>query len=75
MLLEYPDGNKWQLVVLHFAAEFVDGNIAAKEETINVGYFSLAETSNLDIGAFDRQRIEDGFNLQKQPFIRNNIRI
>jgi ADP-ribose pyrophosphatase YjhB (NUDIX family) len=75
LLVEYPDGNQWQLIILHFAAEFVNGNIAAREETINVGYFSLAETFNLDIGAFDRQRIKDGFNLQNQPFIRNDIRI
>jgi ADP-ribose pyrophosphatase YjhB (NUDIX family) len=75
MLLEYPDGNQWQLVVLHFATEFVSGNIAARDETINAGYFSLAEISNLDISNFDRQRIEDGFTLQNQPFIRNDIRI
>lgn len=75
MLLQYEDGNKWQIVVLHFAAQIVDGNIAVSNESINVGYFSLAETMNLEISEFDRQRIKDGFNFQKRPFIRNNIRI
>ena len=28
ILLEYPDGNKWQLVVLHFEAITIDGELA-----------------------------------------------
>ena len=75
MLLEYPDGNKWQLVVLHFAANIIGGNITPSDETTDVGYFSLAEIAKMNIDDFDRQRIADGFDFHGQSFVRDSIRI
>ncbi len=72
ILLTYPDGNEWQLVVLHFLAEKTDGNIAADDETIDVGYFTLEETSKMDIGGFDRQRIADGFAFRGRSLVRDS---
>ncbi len=69
-LLEYPDGNRWQLVVLHFAAEVVDGDFRTSNETTEVNYFSHIETKDLDMGKLDRQRIEDGFAAKTMAIIR-----
>lgn len=69
-LLVYPDGNRWQLVVLHFAAEPIPGELAPGVETTEVGYFTGPEIELLEMGSFDRQRVNDGFAAQDQPFIR-----
>jgi ADP-ribose pyrophosphatase YjhB (NUDIX family) len=74
ILLEYADGNKWQLVVLHFVAQAASGELGLSDETTNVGFFSLEEAANLDISPFDRQRIADGLANQEAAFIRDNIR-
>jgi len=69
-LLEYPDGTRYQLVVLHFAAEPIGGDVSTSDETTEVGYFSLSDIEHLDIGDFDRQRIADGFAAQTAAFVR-----
>lgn len=69
-LLEYPDGNRYQLVVLHFAAETTGGELAVGDETTEVGYFSRADVEHMDVGDFDRQRIADGFAASADTFVR-----
>jgi len=61
LLLEYSDGNKWQLVVFHFDAELVSGELRLSEETTEFGYFSLSEINVLDMNGLDRKRVVDGF--------------
>jgi ADP-ribose pyrophosphatase YjhB (NUDIX family) len=61
LLLEYSDGNKWQLVVFHFDAEFVKGELRPSEETTEFGFFSLSEVNALDMNGLDRKRVLDGF--------------
>lgn len=61
LLLEYPDGNKWQLVVLHFEAEAVRGELTLEDETTEFGYFSLNEANRLEMNSLDRKRVIDGF--------------
>lgn len=73
VLLEYPDGNKWQLVVLHFLAEHIEGTAAPNDETIEVGYFSAEEITKMDVGEFDRQRINDGLAFQNRTFIKSDL--
>lgn len=46
LLLEYPDGNRWQLVVLHFEAEPVGGDLAPSNESIEVRYFAQPEIAH-----------------------------
>lgn len=75
LLLEYPDGNKWQLIVLHFAAEIVGGKISIGDETTAVGFFTVAEMATMDLGPFDRRRVNDGFAFQKSTFIRDELHI
>jgi ADP-ribose pyrophosphatase YjhB (NUDIX family) len=62
-LLEYADGNKWQLVVLHFEAEFVRGQLTPSEETIEFGFFSLPEIVDLNMSSLDRKRVLDGLEI------------
>ncbi len=45
-LLEYPDGNRLQLVVLHFEATAVDGNLRPSEESTDPQFFAQQETTN-----------------------------
>jgi ADP-ribose pyrophosphatase YjhB (NUDIX family) len=69
-LLEYPDGNRIQLVVLHFLAEPVGGNLRVSNETTELKYYSRNEIEDLDIIELDSQRIKDSFAFQKTAMIR-----
>ena len=73
ILLEYPDGNRLQLVVLHFAAQPVGETLRTSEETTEVGYFSRADIERMDMGGFDRQRIDDAFAAQAAAFVRDDF--
>jgi ADP-ribose pyrophosphatase YjhB (NUDIX family) len=69
LLLEYADGNKWQLVVLHFEALLVGGELELSQETSEISYFSQTEAEQLEMGPLSRQRMLDGFTRQEQPVI------
>jgi ADP-ribose pyrophosphatase YjhB (NUDIX family) len=71
ILLEYPDGNRYQIVALYFAAEPIGGELHPSSETTEVGYFSLDEIQHLEMGRFDRQRVADAFARQEAAFIRD----
>ncbi len=74
-LLVYADGNRWQLVVLHFEAEPVGGDAQAADETTAIGYFSAEEAADLDMGGLDRQRIADAFADQTATLVRDDFDI
>jgi ADP-ribose pyrophosphatase YjhB (NUDIX family) len=67
--VEYPDGNRWQIVVLHFEAEPVGGTLLAGDETTEVGYFTVAEAEQLDMNPLDRRCVLDGFARQTAAFV------
>ncbi len=69
-LVEYPDGNRVQIVALSFEAEICGGNLAATREVSEYGYFSLAEVSNLELMLNHHQRILDAFEARSEAFIR-----
>jgi ADP-ribose pyrophosphatase YjhB (NUDIX family) len=73
VLAEYPDGNSLQLVVLHFAAESIGGELQTGEETTAVRYVSRKEIERLDMSGFNRQRVEDAFAAQLTPFVREDF--
>jgi 8-oxo-dGTP pyrophosphatase MutT (NUDIX family) len=73
VLLEYADGNRWQLVVLHFEAEPLGGSLAAGDETSELGYFTPAEVEGLDMGALDRLRTLDAFTGQAGALVRDRF--
>jgi ADP-ribose pyrophosphatase YjhB (NUDIX family) len=70
MLLEYPDGNRFQMVVLHFVAEPIAGDPAISDETTAVGYYTKDEVESMAMGEIDRARIVDSFAAQAAAFIR-----
>ena len=71
ILLEYPDGNRYQIVALYFAAEPTGGELRPSSETTEVGYFSPGEIEHLEMGKFDRQRVADAFARQEAALIRD----
>lgn len=75
LLLEYSDGNKWQLVVFHFDAELVSGELKPSEETIEFGFFSLSEINVLDMSGLDRKRVLDGFARLQNAIINDDFDI
>ena len=69
-LVEYPDGNRVQIVALNFEAQVVGGEIKTTHEVSEYGYFSQAEIDTLDLMVNHRQRILDAFEQQQDAFIR-----
>jgi 8-oxo-dGTP pyrophosphatase MutT (NUDIX family) len=66
----YSDGNKFQIVALHFEAEVTGGELGLSDETTDVGYFTLEEMEGLEMFARHKERIIDTFARQKEAFIR-----
>src|ERR1051325_5735237 len=48
-LTVYPDGNKFQIIALHFEVEVIDGELGLSNETTDFGYFTLEEIEQLEI--------------------------
>jgi ADP-ribose pyrophosphatase YjhB (NUDIX family) len=72
-LLVYPDGNRWQLVVLHFEAEPIGGTLAASDETVAVQFHTPEEAASLPMGEFDRLRVDDAFAYQGAAIIHDTF--
>jgi 8-oxo-dGTP pyrophosphatase MutT (NUDIX family) len=70
MLVSYPDGNRYQIVALTFAAEVAAGQPAVSNETTAWGWYAPAEFDALDIMAHHRLRLADVFAGQPEAFIR-----
>ena len=68
-LLEYPDGNNWQLVSFYFEVTVTGGELTLSEETTDIRYFSQSETKNLEMNPLDRRRIVDGYTGKEQTVI------
>jgi ADP-ribose pyrophosphatase YjhB (NUDIX family) len=73
ILLEYPDGNRWQLVILHFEAKTLDGELCQSDETTALQFYAQSEISELDMGLLDRFRVADAYANQASTIIRNDF--
>ena len=69
-LVEYPDGNRVQIVALNFEAQVIGGEMTTTREVSEYGYFNQADLAALDLMANHHQRILDAFEHQPQAFIR-----
>ena len=69
-LIEYPDGNRFHLVALHYEAKIIGGELTTSNETTDFGYYSLPEMKKLDMLEIHMERIEDSFTGQSQAFMR-----
>ena len=58
-LVIYVDGNKVQIVAIHFEAEVAGGTLGLSNETSDFGYFSLEEMKGLEMLGHHKKRIED----------------
>lgn len=58
-LVMYVDGNKVQIVALHFEAEVTGGELGLSDETSAFGWFSLEEMEGMEMLGHHKKRIED----------------
>jgi 8-oxo-dGTP pyrophosphatase MutT (NUDIX family) len=58
-LVMYVDGNKVQIVAIHFEAEIIGGILGLSNETSDFGWFSLEEMEGLEMLGHHKKRIED----------------
>ena len=69
-LVVYPDGNKVQVVALHFEAEVISGEPGLSNETTDFGYFSLAELEVLEFLGRHKERIFDTVKNDSEAVIK-----
>jgi ADP-ribose pyrophosphatase YjhB (NUDIX family) len=69
-LVEYPDGNRYQIVALNFEAEPIGGALTISDETTDYGYFSWDEITRMDVMETHVERLTDVFSGQPAPFVR-----
>lgn len=58
-LVIYQDGNKVQIVALHFEVEVTGGSLGLSNETSGFGWFSLQEMNGVEMLGHHKKRIED----------------
>jgi 8-oxo-dGTP pyrophosphatase MutT (NUDIX family) len=74
-LIEYPDGNRVQIISLCFEAAPTGGDpdpaaLSTNHEVNQFGFFTLAEAQALEMMENHKLRILDAFSGQKEAFIR-----
>jgi ADP-ribose pyrophosphatase YjhB (NUDIX family) len=69
-LVEYPDGNRYQIVALNFEVEPIGGALAISDETTDYGYFSWEEIGQMDVMETHVERLTDVFSGHPSPFVR-----
>jgi ADP-ribose pyrophosphatase YjhB (NUDIX family) len=69
-LVEYPDGNRYQIVALNFEVEPIGGALAISDETTDYGYFSWEEIGQMDVMETHVERLTDVFSGHPAPFVR-----
>jgi 8-oxo-dGTP pyrophosphatase MutT (NUDIX family) len=70
MLVIYPDGNKVQVVAMHFEVEVTGGIAGLSNEVSDFGYFSLDEMEKLEFLGRHRERILDTYERHGEPVIK-----
>lgn len=69
-IIEYADGNRYQLVSFNFEAKPVGGSLGLSDETTDYGYFSQSEIEDLDLMEHHYERIVDVFAAEKSAIVR-----
>ncbi len=70
VLIEYPDGNRVQMVVLHFEVERQGGEMQLSPETTEIGFFDLEQVHHMKLLGHHYQRILDSLELRPSPILR-----
>jgi ADP-ribose pyrophosphatase YjhB (NUDIX family) len=69
-LVEYADGNRYQIVALNFEAEPIGGMLSISDETTAYGYFSWDTIAGMDVMETHVERLRDVFSGQPPPWVR-----
>jgi 8-oxo-dGTP pyrophosphatase MutT (NUDIX family) len=69
-LVIYPDGNKVQVVALHFEVEVTGGAAGLSNEVSEFGYFSLEEMEGLEFLGRHKERVLDTYEKNSEPVIK-----
>jgi ADP-ribose pyrophosphatase YjhB (NUDIX family) len=72
-LLVYPNGNRWQLVIMHFEAFPEAGDLTNNAEASEARYFTQAEAGKLELGRMDHLRIADAFAFGGTTFVHDTM--
>jgi 8-oxo-dGTP pyrophosphatase MutT (NUDIX family) len=70
LLIEYPDGNRIQMVVLHFEVEWQSGEMKLSQETLEIGFFDLEQIQHMKLLGHHYQRILDSLEMRPSPILR-----
>jgi ADP-ribose pyrophosphatase YjhB (NUDIX family) len=69
-LVEYADGNRYQIVALNFEAEPIGGTLTISDETTAYGYFSWDVIGRMDVMETHVERLRDVFSGESPPWVR-----
>lgn len=69
-LAVYADGNKAQIVALHFEVEIISGEPGLSNETTDFGYFTLEEIEKLEMFGRHKERILDTLENHRETLIK-----
>ena len=69
-LVVYSESDRFQIVAIHFEAEITGGVLGLSDETMDFGYFSLAETEGIDLIQSHRERILDSIGVQAKTIVK-----
>jgi ADP-ribose pyrophosphatase YjhB (NUDIX family) len=69
-VIEYADGNRFQIIAMSFEVEIMGGDLTLNDEVSEFGYFTPQEIEHLTLMEHHRERIADALLDQKEAFIR-----
>ena len=69
LLVEYPDGNKFQIVVVSFEVEVKGGELRLSNETTGYGYFTWQEIQKMELLGHHKERIADALSGRVDAYI------
>jgi 8-oxo-dGTP pyrophosphatase MutT (NUDIX family) len=69
LLVEYPDGNKFQIVVVSFEAGVNGGKLRLSNETTDYGYFSWPDIQKMELLGHHKERIADALSDKVDAYI------
>jgi 8-oxo-dGTP pyrophosphatase MutT (NUDIX family) len=70
MVLEYADGNRFQIVAMSFEAEIIGGELSLSSETTEFGFYTPEQIESMDLVEHHVQRIDDALANQPEAFVR-----
>ena len=69
-LTVYADGNKFQIVALHFEVEIISGELGLSDETSDFGYYTMEEIERLEMLGRHKERILDTLENHRETLIK-----